>query len=37
MPSPPELAAAEPVKTNGRYGCAVFQAGTAVCESSTAV
>ena len=36
-PQPAELAAAEPVKTNGRYGCAPFQAGTAVCDSSTAV
>ena len=37
MPSPPPLAAAEPVKTNGRYGCASCHAGTAVCDNRTAV
>ena len=31
------LARIEPVNTNGRYGCASCQAGTAVCDSSTAV
>ena len=37
MPSPPPLAAAEPVNTNGRYGCASCHAGTAVCDNRTAV
>jgi hypothetical protein len=37
IPSPPPLAAADPVNTNGRYGCASFHAGTAVCDNNTAV
>ena len=37
MPNPPPLAAAEPVNTNGRYGCASRHAGTAVCDNRTAV
>ncbi len=36
-PRPPALAAADPVKTNGRCGWALCQAGTAVCDSRTAV
>ena len=37
MPSPPALAAALAVKMKGSSSCASFHAGTAVCDSRTAV